>query len=614
MNAYVQKGTQVQSLKKSIALCVSLMTALAVAAGVSQSTYADDPVRSEAACSAKGTIKVNVPEGDTQTHLFAAYKIADIITPDQVHIVQDGGKRYVENNDLRYSVPAQIRGAVAEALKAAGKTSASADSVDDVLVELQDAEPDTPWGFTSGTATAESANRKFVEHLAGNLGSLTPETLVKNNAVTLDRGLYLITDNMTATNDDYTASLKMMTSTTLCGVNGLHKADGTNVDVTGEINVKNTHTNATKAVGGETPALSYNIGDKVPFVLTGVIPDYTGFAAGRVYTIKDTYQKVGSNSPFDTPSDIVVSLMHDGTKSPLTANVDYVAEATADGLTVDFAKLVNGEAGANTSWKTGDQLIVEFKAVLNNNATVTNAASESPVTGCDAVGNCNKVSVEFSTDPYTPTTTDTYEGNSVNVYSYKLDVEKVYKSNTAQKLKNAQFAIKNNDGKYLAKDAQGKYSELGTTRPTASPLSNEAQFEAAAKNAEGIFATGSNGEIAFGGLKAGTYTVEEIAAPEGYYQGALPSYTVEIGEQKDDSSPVLTSVSYAYSGSDVGAMVVASQNNNVAQVMNVKSIVELPLTGAAGIALFVVLGILLCSGAALLALRAYKVSKNTLTV
>lgn len=616
MNTYVQKGTQVQSLKKSVALCVSLMTALALAAGVSQSTYADEPVRSEAACNANGTIKVNVPGGDTQTHLFAAYKIAGITTPDQVHIVQDGGKKYVENNDLRYSVPAQIRSAVAEALKAAGKTSATADSVDDVLVELQDSEADTPWGFTSGTATAESAKRKFVEHLAGNLGSLTPTTLVKNNAVTLERGLYLITDNMTATNDDYTASLKMMTSTTLCGVNGLRKADGTNVDVTGEINVKNTHTDATKAVGGETPALSYNIGDEVPFVLTGVIPDYTGFAAGRVYTIKDTYQKVGNNSPFDTPTDIVVSLMHDGAKSPLTANVDYVAEATADGLTVDFAKLVNGEAGANTSWKTGDQLIVEFKAVLNNNATVTNAASEAPVTGCDAVGNCNKVSVEFSSVPDTPTTTDTYDGNSVNVYSYKLDVKKVYKSDQSQTLNNAQFAIKNADGKYLAKDAQGKYSELGTTRPTASPLAQSAQFDAAVQNAKGVFATSGAGELNLGGLKAGTYTVEEIAAPEGYYQSALPSYTVEIGEKKDDSSPVLTSVSYAYSGSDVDSGMVSAnaESKNLATVMNVKSIVELPLTGAAGIALFVVLGILLCSGAALLALRAYKVSKNTLTV
>lgn len=618
---YVQKGTQVQSLKKSVALCVSLMTALALAAGVSQSTYADEPVRSEAACDANGTIKINVDAADTSSHLFSVYKIADINTPENVHIVEDTGKRYVENNDLRYNVPAEMKEAVVKALEAAGIT-ADTTSVEDKLVELTGKEANSPWGFTENKATASSAERKFVESLSSqDLGS--GQSIVQNVATPLPRGLYLIKDAGTrdgTTKYNYTRSLVMMTSTTLCGVNGLRKAGGKNVDVTGEINVKNTHTDVTKAVGGETPALSYNIGDEVPFVLTGVIPDYTGFAAGRVYTIKDTYQKVSNNSPFDTPTDIVVSLMHDGAKSPLTANVDYVAEATADGLTVDFAKLVNGEAGANTSWKTGDQLIVEFKAVLNNNATVTNAASEAPVTGCDAVGNCNKVSVEFSSVPDTPTTTDTYEGNSVNVYSYKLDVKKVYKSDTAQKLKNAQFAIKkvikDGEDKYLAKDAQGKYSELGTTRPTASPLSNEAEFDAATKNAEGIFATGSNGEIAFGGLKAGTYTVEEIAAPEGYYQSALPSYTVEIGEKKDDSSPVLTSVSYAYSGSDVDSGMVSAnaESKNLATVMNVKSIVELPLTGAAGIALFVVLGILLCSGAALLALRAYKVSKNTLTV
>lgn len=606
-----------QSLKKSVALCVSLMTALALAAGVSQSTYADEPVRSEAACVANGTIKINVDAADTSSHLFSVYKIADINTPENVHIVEDAGKRYVENNDLRYNVPAEMKEAVVKALTAAGIT-ADTTSVEDKLVELTGKEADSPWGFTENTATESSAERKFVESLSSqNLGS--GQSIVQNVATSLPRGLYLIKDAGTrdgTTKYKYTRSLVMMTSTTLCGVNGLRKANGTNVDVTGEINVKNTHTDATKAVGGETPALSYNIGDEVPFVLTGVIPDYTGFAAGRVYTIKDTYQKVGNNSPFDTPTDIVVSLMHDGAKSPLTADVDYVAEATADGLTVDFAKLVNGEAGANTSWKTGDQLIVEFKAVLNNNATVTNAASEAPVTGCDAVGNCNKVSVEFSFVPDTPTTTDTYDGNSVNVYSYKLDVKKVYKSDQSQTLNNAQFAIKNADGKYLAKDAQGKYSELGTTRPTASPLAQSAQFDAAVQNAKGVFATSGAGELNLGGLKAGTYTVEEIAAPEGYYQSALPSYTVEIGEKKDDSSPVLTSVSYAYSGSDVDSDMVSAnaESKNLATVMNVKSIVELPLTGAAGIALFVVLGILLCSGAALLALRAYKVSKNTLTV
>lgn len=608
-----------QSLKKSVALCVSLMTALALAAGVSQSSYADEPVRSEAACAANGTIKINVDEADTSSHLFSVYKIAGINTPENVHIVEDAGKRYVENNDLRYDVPAEMKEAVVKALKAAGIT-ADTTSVEDKLVELTEKESDSPWGFTEKTATASSAERKFVESLSSqNLG--TGQSIVQNTPMELPRGLYLIKDTGTrngTTKYNYTRSLVMMTSTTLCGVNGLHKADGTNVDVTGEINVKNTHTDVTKVVGGKTPALSYNIGDEVPFVLTGVIPDYTGFGTGRVYKIIDEYEGSDGTYPFDAPEakDITVFLKKGDAETPLTASTDYVATPTASGLTVDFAKLVNGEAGANTTWAAGDKLIVKFKAVLNNNATVTNAASEAPVTGCDAVGNCNKVSVEFSSVPDTPTTTDTYEGNSVNVYSYKLDVKKVYKSDKAQTLNNAQFAIKNEGGKYLAKDAEGKYSELGTTRPTASPLAQSARFDATAQNAKGVFATSGAGELNLGGLKKGTYTVEEIAAPEGYYQSALPSYTVVIGETKNGSS-VLTSVTYAYSGSDVadGGLVSASADSkNLATVMNVKSIVELPLTGAAGIALFVVLGILLCSGAALLALRAYKVSKNTLTV
>ncbi|OZG65613.1 hypothetical protein BHAP_0561 [Bifidobacterium hapali] len=94
--------------------------------------------------------------------------------------------------------------------------------------------------------------------------------------------------------------------------------------------------------------------------------------------------------------------------------------------------------------------------------------------------------------------------------------------------------------------------------------------------------SGADGKVSFGGLSAGTYTVTETAVADGYLTNVKPTFTVTIA---DDGTVTF--------GSDTWNLV----DNTTKTVKNVKSITQLPLTGAAGTALFTVLGILLAGAA-----------------
>ena len=101
--------------------------------------------------------------------------------------------------------------------------------------------------------------------------------------------------------------------------------------------------------------------------------------------------------------------------------------------------------------------------------------------------------------------------------------------------------------------------------------------------------SGEDGVVRFAGLKAGTYTVSEIQAPAGYLQNPLPSFTVTICEDGV--------VSF---GEDAWGRVDTATKS----VTNVKSVTQLPLTGAAGTVLFTVIAVLIAGAAMTVGLKA----------
>ncbi|MGO5068177.1 SpaA isopeptide-forming pilin-related protein [Bifidobacterium catenulatum] len=100
--------------------------------------------------------------------------------------------------------------------------------------------------------------------------------------------------------------------------------------------------------------------------------------------------------------------------------------------------------------------------------------------------------------------------------------------------------------------------------------------------------SGDNGNVTFSGLKAGTYTVTETQAPQGYMNTFLPSFTVTIDENGN--------VTF---GKDAFGLV----NTTAKTVKNVKNVTQLPLTGAAGTTLFTVVALLVAGAGVTVAVK-----------
>ena len=148
----------------------------------------------------------------------------------------------------------------------------------------------------------------------------------------------------------------------------------------------------------------------------------------------------------------------------------------------------------------------------------------------------------------------------------------------------AVFVVKNAEGKY------GLYSNNNWTWTDAKPDVTTLPKEDADRKAAGFFVSGSSqGSVIVQALTEGTYTVEEIKAADGYLQTALPSFTVTISKDGTVSA-------YDVEANDTWGLVDGDTTNGVT-VKNVKSITQLPLTGAAGTILFSAVGVLLAAAA-----------------
>lgn len=450
---------------------------------------------------------------------------------------------------------------------------------------------------------------------------------------------------------------------------GLWLSDGNHTNVNGIIDVKNTYGDVLKQVvkkDGITPNLnpSYSIGDTVTFQLQTNIPNYAGYTKNtdttksdaRKLLVTDTFElNANSKIPFSDPEVTSVKLyrekrVNDDTflneelkNGALTPDADYTAKPTmasdnktVNGMEIDLAKLVNGSGTteAGVAWKTDDYVVITLTATLNKDAFVTNKAG-TETEGIDPNGNANSVKVDFS--DHTAAGHHEVVGPTVNVYSFKFNLVKQYRKDNTP-LRNAQFTVKrSSDGKYLTlSDGAWGIVDNEPTADTAYPTkASPDENMLNTLNGKGVFLTDGNGKIVFNGLEEGTYTVHEIKAPQGYFQNALPSFDVTIkptpytpdgsngsqamfdaDEDAVSGDHILTQLEYTYGKSNANGLVTATDGSvtdasdtSSVTVDNVKSITELPKTGAAGIAFFSVIGVAIVALAGVFAVRARKAAK-----
>lgn len=321
-----------------------------------------------------------------------------------------------------------------------------------------------------------------------------------------------------------------------------------------EKKVKDTNDTEGTTTGWQDSA-DYDIGDEVPFKLTGTVTskydDYT------------TYRFV----------------FHDQESAGLTFNSDSV-KVYVDGkqITEGFELKVDPEDGdtfevvfANlktiSSVKAGSKITVEYTAILNDKAVL------------GATGNPNTMHLEFSNNPKTEETGKTPK-DTVIVFTYKTVINKV--NENSQPLQGAEFTLEKK-----IKGADGAEDTWKTVTVV--------------KNDEGTTFT-------FTGLDDGEYRLTETVTPAGYNTIEPITFTVTATHDTTADAPTLTELNGVKTTGEITFTSNTAEGSLTANVVN-KSGSLLPSTGGIGTTIFYVIGAVLMIGAGVLLISRKRTEK-----
>lgn len=539
-------------------------------------------------------------------HEFTAYQLASY-TP-----VESLGTVTVKTTE---AAKGNVSAAMTEITKGNAEADKYTDTKGDPLVwalqkhGILDSKDTQPWDGT----TRKLAEQLKPETLGGPAATVTAGADETSVQLKVDSGLYYIVDSTDAaqlTSSKWTRSLSMIASTALTV-----KVDKDNEEQLsdGTVQLKNQSLPIYKQVvkpegeqyvSQEQP--DYAVGDDVYYELTSEVPVFTGYERGsRVLKIIDTMSKGLTYQGLErvtvtkdgqtltlNEGDYTVKTSQPDTYVPSQPNhVSGSLKGGATQITIDFGKYVNQEKGAQTLLE-GGTITVILHATLNKEALVS--------TPDDPQGNPNKVDLEFSNS-----STDVIHmipGGEVNVYTFKFQLLKHDQND--KPLAGAKFKVKSEKG-WLK------------TAPTDEEGWTTTDDEKFAK----VFTSDDHGMITgLDGLDAGTYTVEETEAPEGFQDLVLPtfSFTITPKYNQDPATErpgstvwgdyVMTNVDFSDPSGDTWDLV--KKDDNVTfqyNVENVPSIIELPKTGAAGAIMFSAITLFAGCAAALLFVQSRKV-------
>ena len=240
--------------------------------------------------------------------------------------------------------------------------------------------------------------------------------------------------------------------------------------------------------------VSVEVGQTVEFVLTGKVPDTTGFET-YTYEITDTM-----SSGLSFSKDVKVYV--DGTlleEHYTLVNTPAEDGATGFKLAIDVMQLQQ---------LASKQIKVTYTAVVNADAV--------------SVIQQNNAVLEYSNDP-TDSSKSTVIPSEEKLYTAKIVIDKFQKGDEEKKLADAQFVLMN--------EASAFYAYNGETETVS--------WVAEQKDAT-VVTTDDAGFAAFIGLEDGTYTLKEIEAPAGYN---LLTKTIDIvvaGSDSDETTLTVT--------------------------------------------------------------------------
>ena len=308
---------------------------------------------------------------------------------------------------------------------------------------------------------------------------------------------------------------------------------------TGSIDVKNQlkQVPPTKSVTGDTDG-TVSVGDTLTYTIDGTVPSTTNQGDDYTYVFNDT---ASAGLSIDTST---VKVTVEGVEAPLAADQYTVNPAgqtvTGNGKDVTFSVTLTKAALDKLQAQAGKKLSVTYTA------TVTADAKKNPVTNSAEVNNGGQASGK---------------GTTVTLHSNAFSFKKQWADGTVDDaIAKAVFEVT---------DANG--AKVATISPDA-----------------------KTGQLSFDGLKNGTYTVKETTVAQGA-TNVTGSFKVTLTW---DAKANKTTVTFDDKGLDPYDLVKQDAKTGAITVTNVKSIAQLPLTGAAGIGLFAAVAVLLAGAGA----------------
>lgn len=594
-----KKGRTMNKVLKGL-VAVAAAAAMAVTGFAGASTAMADPAT---------TTNITISDA-TQNDEFNAYKLLNLTTSVE-------GQGADQTTNYSYTVNGKYRSVLTTAINAlksnavptaTGTTEADQDKaiIDYVTKNVVNNETTTTGDQVTARKFAEKVREQIVtsDSFKGTDGKLDSNK-ADGHATASEE--YAKADNRTkaykATLSNMAQGYYLIVQTKAAGADGKTMSqvilDTHGQDVT-DVTVKKDTVTLTKKVqenqdGVANPAkdnwqdgADYNIGDMVPFQLTGTLPtDYDNYNAYK-YVFHDSASNGLTFNAND--AELKVYAVNKSGRTELKKAADASDETgynvTTTGLTgetfqVQFANLKKAQAAETTETVTINKnttIVVEYKATLNNDAKR------------GAAGNPNEAWLEFSNDQYNTgegSPTGNTPHDKVIVFTFDLVVNK-YKNqaDANHKLNGAGFTL------YKATTKDGTYNKVQTGTNAQSQPTYE------------IFNKDSN-VFRFNGLDSGYYKIVESTVPDGFTKADDVVFSVEATYDTDKDDPKLTKLEIKDAdgkviSTDTGAKFTLSgisydgKNSENAQIntdiVN-KSGNKLPSTGGMGTVLLYVAGI-----------------------
>lgn len=296
-------------------------------------------------------------------------------------------------------------------------------------------------------------------------------------------------------------------------------------------------------------------GNFVKMQLDSTVPNWTGYDK-YYYALNDTYSK---GLTFDKTSVKVEKASADGNNyTALDTGLWHVIEKDG-GFTVRFGSTEGNIIPNKDVFRIGDKIRVTYKMTVDKDAVAFKAET-------------NSVNVEYSRNPNTWTDHEVVEGDTVRVFTGKLQLIKT--DMDGNPLKGAEFTVTR-----YARPRSGEQEQVKV-------IGSNGTYRIAEKNEAGsttTLVTGDDGKIILTG-PVGEYIITETKSPLGMHR--LPTFKAKVTLTANDDT---ANVTYTLSQQDADKMVsfeTTGANADHFRIKNARNLMEMPKTGATWMVIF----------------------------